>query len=400
MAAVDLTGTDLPDWHVLDRAPAQNRVRMWTVLHKPCATRIDVAQTTLQAAIKGKSAMPPCTTCTTTEAPVSHGMHLACGRAHLIGTACDAAIGKTVVEFDFSDADPDQLMGLIRKAIRRDGNVQRAAAAVEAYLLDDLGDEQQAEADLAVIEKAIETIELGEPDDLESDPAADLLEVVRNAMAGHARSAQVAVGPSEVGGCPRRLGHRVAFGKPAERDLDTAWRPTVGTAVHDWLSKAFFHAGNRWIVDYQVTIPIRGTLDLYDCEDARVTDFKVVGVTTLKKAAKGEISAKYETQLDLYALGMMADGYPVERVALWFLPASGSLADAVWYERPVDIARAVAAVEQLRKIEALAAVAEPAAFLPLLDIVEDFCGSCGALGTFCQGAKTPGPPALTIVGAV
>lgn len=366
-SAGDLTGTLIGEWVVEAKAPAQNRVRMWTVIHGPCGTTVDVAQTLVSAAAKGKGSIPACLFCAVENgeaAPdISHGMHLACGAAHLVGTAC-----------------VDPVLALALEAIDEEPPTLELA---------DLGDPEVAEWLLD-----------------RGDGPEDVLDVIRAAMQGHPRSAQWAVGPSELGGCERRLGHRVAFGRDPKRG-DDAWRPQVGTAVHAWLSDAFAATAGapgdeldaRWIADFRVESPVAGTLDLYDARRAVVIDFKVVGTTTLKKAAKGQISTKYETQLDLYGAGLIEAGFPVETVALLFLPSAGVLTDAVWYERPFNFERAAAAVSRLRKVEALLKVADPAKVLAILSIEEDYCGSCPALGKFCDGAAPAAKPALTIEGA-
>lgn len=96
MSSVDLTGTLVGDWTVAMKAPAQNRVRFWTVGHEPCGTTSDIPQTVIQSAVKGKGTMPPCVNCVPAEGrrSMSHGLHLICGTAHLIGTACPDGVQR------------------------------------------------------------------------------------------------------------------------------------------------------------------------------------------------------------------------------------------------------------------------------------------------------------------
>lgn len=226
--------------------------------------------------------------------------------------------------------------------------------------------------------------------------------VITERMASHPRSAQSHVGPSELGGCERRLGGRLAFGKPEESDPSgLRWRPQVGTAVHALLDE-WFKKENGWLSDHKVKEPVAGTLDAYHVPTGTVVDWKVVGITTLKAARRGKVSEKYETQIDLYGAGMVAQGYAVNYVALCFLPSSGTLAEAVWHEREFDPDRAAAAVARKRKIEALLDVAPPSVVLPLLEISDDWCGpGCSTFAQgFCRGFSTESgiitPSALTI----
>jgi hypothetical protein len=115
----------------------------------------------------------------------------------------------------------------------------------------------------------------------------------------------------------------------------------------------------------------------------------------LTKARRGEIDEKYDVQIDVYALGLIIKGYHVERVAILFLPKTQGLDKAVWYSRPVDVARAVAAIERLRRVEeyvgklkaleAVGGVDWAEAFLGLAPS-EDFCRECPALkARLCEG---------------
>ncbi len=365
--AVDLVGQRVDGWTVTAKAPAQNRIRMWTARHDACGTAADVAQTALRA-----GALPPCTVCSPSVTPaVSHGMHYACGTAHLVGTPC-----------------PETLH--VRPAVE------------EIHVRPQIEPATYTRgADGITRETLSHTVEVGQGVTygraIDLDAAAEVLDVIRGAMAAHPRSAQEEVGPSEIGGCERRLGYRLAFGRAEERDPDSRWRPQVGTFVHAGLAEAFVRdnllrgSESQWLVEWRVQAPVPGTADLVDTHDRKVIDFKITGDTTRKRAARGDVDESYQVQLDLYALGLNQAGIPVDSVALCMLPASGSLADAVWYERPHDSARAWAAVARLRKLQGRVAAlhaegGDPAAFLAGLQATDDHCPSCPALGTHCPGA--------------
>jgi hypothetical protein len=149
-----------------------------------------------------------------------------------------------------------------------------------------------------------------------------------------ARSHQVLAGPSELGmECDHCLAARLAGWPKLEQ---FAWLPYIGTAVHAQLAEAF--TGPEWLSDHKVTVghvggsPIEGTLDLFHMPSRTVIDFKVVGKTTLDAARRGNVSAQYRTQVQLYGAGMNA-----QSVAILYLPRnSASLHEAVWYEEPAD----------------------------------------------------------------
>lgn len=168
---------------------------------------------------------------------------------------------------------------------------------------------------------------------------------IRQAIEAHPRSLQKLIGPSELGtSCPRKLAYRLA--QTPELPRSAAWRPTVGTAVHAWLADAMCDANlrlgfTRYLVETTVTVgsirgvDITGTADLYDRVTATIVDWKVVGPNTLRIVAGQGVDALYQTQLNLYRLGFLARGAPVEALAVYYLPANGELSQGIY--KPVQI---------------------------------------------------------------
>lgn len=482
--STDLAGQEIGgEWTVSHKAPAQARVRFWTVAHK-CGTAVDLAQTLLQQAIKGRSSLPPCTACTPAASlpDISHGMHLTCGAPHLIGDKCGDGVQRepngaappaftveripaTATSSGGSIMRPDpyepvvlvqngkpltgDALNLVGAHVHgRDTAAAKAArtalaAQVQVVDLDALPDEPA----YLVGECGPETVTLPplpalvEPEpvslDVEHgqhiphatapsvvvagpcdrlDAPQDVLEVIKAAMNGYSTPVPGGLTPTSPGAsalgteCERKLGHRLAFGKSP---FEPSWPAQVGTAVHTWLEDVFTKDGRtlpdgspRWRSGYWITDPITCPIDLFDVLDGRMIDFKVVGKTTLDKARRGKVAEKYTTQAHLYGLGMQRDGYDVRTVALLFLPSSGKLADAAWWEADYDPAVAWAALARRDKIRAMLDAVRSigvedaeARVLALLDIAEDYCGSCPARGTYCPGA-TPAPaPALTLARA-
>lgn len=410
-ARADLTGQRVQGWTVSRKAPAQTRVPFWLCVHDACQSEAGLPHATLTKAIAGKSTLPPCTTCVPADdrPRISHGMHLACGQSHLIGTPCPDGVQREPAAGNRAPAEipADPHWRDFDETHALDYELQETSCAVSSATAGASGlsplalsptSVNPATAPAAVAANpGIADVVHGRVDRLEEPQ--DVLDVIRRAIIGAPRAQQQALGPSEYGGCERKLGHRLAFGKNNDQPLisaDSQWRPTVGTAGHAWLSEVFGGAmadtGGRWLTDVAVTMPIAGTLDLFDTMNGRVIDFKFSGEAVRAKAAKGEVSDRYEVQLDLYALGMMAAGHRVESVALLFLPPNGSLSEAVWYSRPVNIARALTAIERHNRVRSLLAnVArneDIATVLDGLEATEDYCSGCAALGKYCKGAET------------
>lgn len=212
---------------------------------------------------------------------------------------------------------------------------------------------------------------------------ADYLNVVRTAIDNHPRSLQKQIGPSEIGDvCERKIAYKLLG--TVERERPSAWKPTIGTAVHSWLEDAFdadnlahlsdMDGEERWMVETKVTsgfVPgvgfITGSCDLYDRVCAHVWDHKIVGRTQLKKYRSQGPSDVYRVQAHLYGQGWVNRGFPVDWVGICFLPRDGDLSDTFQWAEEFDSSVAENALARLGKIAAVVAESgegAPAALTP------------------------------------
>lgn len=229
-----------------------------------------------------------------------------------------------------------------------------------------------------------------------SDPAvlgAELLEEIRRSIDDHPRSQQVEIGPSEVGHpCARRIGYKL-LGFP-ERPGPPNWKATVGTYCHSGLEEVFDGVNQRtataendmlgqerYLIEETLYCgqigpqPLMGHCDLYDRVTDTVVDWKTVGPTQLKKyKAKGP-GEQYRVQAHIYGRGWTLRGFPVQRVAVMFLPRNGELAEAVWWTEPYDEAIALAGMQRAEGI-AIATSALGNAALPTLPTADAWCSLC------------------------
>jgi len=229
----------------------------------------------------------------------------------------------------------------------------------------------------------VETQRGGDPTLLHTE----CVDVIKAAIVGAPRSKQRRIGPSEIGHpCTRRIAYKLSGVE--EVNVSAGWRPTVGTAVHEWLAFTFTSANKdqalRWLVELKVEVgavldtTITGSVDLYDRVTATCNDWKVVSPASLKKyRAKGP-GQQYRIQGHLYASGLIARGLPVDTVAITFLPNSGELSEAVFWSEPYDPAVAAGAMERLATVASLTAVAgsAAAALLPTDGADPDWCRYC------------------------
>ena len=227
---------------------------------------------------------------------------------------------------------------------------------------------------------------IDEPDVL----AQEYLYEICNAIENHPRSQQTRIGPSELGTtCTRNLLHKLNGDKEPVRDIP--WLPTIGTAVHAWLSEVFIAANNenrtnpRYLVETKVRVgdiagqSVTGHADLFDTESNAVNDWKIVGATTLRDARKNGPKPTYRTQIHSYGRGFVNAGRKVETVMITYLPRnSTTLNDRFVWSEPYDETVAVKALDRCTALKGLIDTAGIDAALSLYPECGgvDFCAWC------------------------
>ncbi len=182
--------------------------------------------------------------------------------------------------------------------------------------------------------------------------------LIDTAVDNQPRTLQERIGPSELGtSCDRCLILKLA-GIPEPRTPGASWLPYIGTAVHAALADMFTAANAglphaRYLVETTVDVgqvggeAITGHADLYDVETGDVTDWKVCGVTTLRRVRAKGPSTTYRVQAHLYGRGFTRRGLPVTNVQIAYLPRNAATLDAahIWHE-PYNEDIAVAALNR------------------------------------------------------
>jgi hypothetical protein len=240
--------------------------------------------------------------------------------------------------------------------------------------------------------------------------------IIERTILDHPRSAQAEIGASEIGtACSRKLAYKLS-GTPRIRAEEAAWRPTVGTAVHAWLEAAFRGENerlgwDRWIIERRVVIGplndtgrvLAGHCDLFDRLTGTVLDWKVPGVTTIKKAkAARSPGPTYRVQSHCYGLGWQNEGETVNAVAVYFLPAAGELADGYYWSEPFDASVATAALDRARALLSVGELRGWPSLIPTLPTAEDYCNHCAWWrpgsqdpAVACPGEAIPTSPRTT-----
>lgn len=173
----------------------------------------------------------------------------------------------------------------------------------------------------------------------EIDIRDELTEIIQWWSKNIPRNRQVTVGPSDVGTpCDRELAYRLVGFEPVQ--YSDPLPSIVGTATHSWMAEAVekfqqVHGFKHYGVEMRVApdIVLKGSTDLYRYESRLVLDWKFPGPDAFRDMKKVGFSERYRTQLNLYGLGHIRAGRPVERVGIVAMSRSGSLRDMrVWIE--------------------------------------------------------------------
>lgn len=213
---------------------------------------------------------------------------------------------------------------------------------------------------------------------------SDIVDVIRWVDNHSSRSLQQAIGPSELGDpCERKIAYRLVGVKELNEWADPL-PAIVGTAVHAWLERAItrfqtVHHMDRWVTESTVQVDglLRGHVDLYDRELFTVIDFKTVSPTKLKEWKSKGPSEQHIDQVNLYAMGMAADGEPVRYVSLIAIPRSGWLSDVRVWVNEYEPARAHRALARMYAIaDKLIAMGDRMDFSALPAVPGKGCGFC------------------------
>lgn len=180
-----------------------------------------------------------------------------------------------------------------------------------------------------------------------------------------ARDQQRRVGPSSLGNpCPHCLGREMFMTDHTVEGFgdDFSMYPWIGTAVHSYLEQNvfqtpdFLHEQRLYVGDVPLYGPIKGTADLVH-KDATpqlgtfVGDWKIVGLKKIKSYRANGAPKQYRFQIQLYARGCELAGYPVESVAIIFIPRdSGNANDIFIHEEAYQPVMAEAALQRAGEI--------------------------------------------------
>lgn len=216
---------------------------------------------------------------------------------------------------------------------------------------------------------------LKSPEGMPHPFSIEVIRMIRAYDASRPRSMQTWLGPSEIGSpCMRQIAYKLA-GLPEVNQVADPWFAIVGTSVHAWLEPMITWYNDevlgrkdnpRFIAERRVHITpeeggykTSGKTDVYDVDNQRVVDWKIVGTTTMRKVDPDDpmsVGQQYYVQGQTYGEGWVQAGYPVKEVLIAFLPRSNFLKNMKLVTMPfvpgvaAQFQARVAAIERLIQI--------------------------------------------------
>ena len=200
---------------------------------------------------------------------------------------------------------------------------------------------------------------------------ARLVNALRQKDAERSRSTQVRIGPSEMGGCRRRIWYRL---NGVVGGNETIALPAImGTAIHTAIESAF--AGTEGIeLEVELTVGnVVGHVDLIDVREGVIWDWK----TTTMKSLGYFPSVQQIGQVQVYGYLAAQNGYDIKRVGLVAIPRDGDENDIQVYEADYDES---IALETINRAQLVAEDFEPPAPEKEPQFCEKYCqffDTCG-----------------------
>jgi len=159
------------------------------------------------------------------------------------------------------------------------------------------------------------------------------------------RSKQRQVGPSEIGGCRRRVWEKLQ-GTPITNPDTLVMAANMGTAFHTWIEDRL--AGNpRFLLEQKRTRDgIKGTVDCYDIKQGMVVDWKTIKMNGVPYFP----SKQQRWQVQVYGW-LLSEEYPVRSVCLVGLPRDGTEENILTHVEDYNPEVAQEAINWLRELE-------------------------------------------------
>jgi len=172
------------------------------------------------------------------------------------------------------------------------------------------------------------------------------------------RSLQTEVGPSEIGGCKRKVWYRLNA-QPHTNDNQSKLAAIMGTAIHAAIEDAIGALdpeGKEYLVETEVAYgDMKAHVDLFVPSTGAVIDWKTSKIKNLGYFP----SNQQRWQVQLYGYLLSKNGYEVKTVNLVAIARDGAEKDIKVHTEPYDETIAEAALLWLANVKASTTLPEP-----------------------------------------
>ena len=190
------------------------------------------------------------------------------------------------------------------------------------------------------------------------DPKELLLHVLHAKDASRDRSMQTEVGPSEIGGCKRKVWYRLNA-QPHTNENQSKLAAIMGTAIHAAIEEAIGAIdpeGKEYLVETEVAYgDMKAHVDLFIPSSGAVVDWKTSKIKNLGYFP----SNQQRWQVQLYGYLLSKNGYEVKTVNLVAIARDGSEKDIKVHTEPYDEVMALSALSWLANVKASTVLPEP-----------------------------------------
>lgn len=223
-----------------------------------------------------------------------------------------------------------------------------------------------------------------------TDPKELLLTALRAGDAKRSRSTQVQIGPSEVGGCRRKVWYRLND-QPETNDNELKLAAIMGTAIHAEIERAL--ADNPDVL-IETAVEYNGMKAHIDCfvpGTGDVIDWKTSKMRNLSYFP----STQQRWQVQLYGYLLAKNGYAVNRVSLVAIARDGDERDVKVHTEDYDQSIALEALGWLAAVKESKEAPAPEKDATYCQHYCKFYDSSGEMG--CVGLKKERTPVSDVI---
>jgi CRISPR/Cas system-associated exonuclease Cas4 (RecB family) len=191
-----------------------------------------------------------------------------------------------------------------------------------------------------------------------TDPKELLLTVLHAKDASRDRSTQTQVGPSEIGGCRRKVWYRLNA-QPHTNENQSKLAAIMGTAIHAAIEDAIQHLdpeGKDYLVESSVSYgDMKAHVDLFIPSTGAVIDWKTSKVKNLSYFP----STQQRWQVQLYGYLLSKNGHEVKTVSLVAIARDGDEKNVKVHTEEYSEEIALTAMAWLEEVKAMTEAPEP-----------------------------------------